>query len=351
MDPGSVNEATPWTRAWGRLKAEAFYVIVFILVAIIGGVQTAKSFRGEGEGPPTFIPVDQKALRRLNLQIVAQRALRQHKAVRFYLAVARLNLCFLATGTAAVLILVYLRISRERPASLLTAAGPPWGLWDVLKVAALFAGGAQLFHWIFTTGPSRPFTLPADWMAEIFARILLIGAIIHIAIVERKGRLSDLGLRRGGGSAALVGLAAFLAVQPFMRLTEAAELRWVSPLPLQDVLQAIYVTRSVAVLTLATILAVVVTPLSEELLFRGFLQPALQRWLGPSLGILGSAAFFAAAHRDLYVLPNMLVLGLALGYVYSRSRSLAAPVALHMAYNGMVMLTLFTWRGLAAAVR
>jgi membrane protease YdiL (CAAX protease family) len=105
------------------------------------------------------------------------------------------------------------------------------------------------------------------------------------------------------------------------------------------------------VLALAAIVAVVAAPISEELLFRGFLQPAIGRWTGRGSAIVLSAAFFAAAHMDLYAMPLLLILGIALAWVYDRTRSLAAPVALHMAFNGMTLLSVFAFRGLVTVLR
>ena len=48
-------------------------------------------------------------------------------------------------------------------------------------------------------------------------------------------------------------------------------------------------------------------------------------------------------------MPLMLVLGLASGYLYYRSRSIVAPITLHMAYNGTVLLTVLASKSLAAA--
>ena len=73
---------------------------------------------------------------------------------------------------------------------------PVWGLWDVAKLAALFAVGSQLFHHIFPFNPLRPFAGRGDWMAEIFARIVLVGRLpspegrfpLPHFLVRREGR-------------------------------------------------------------------------------------------------------------------------------------------------------------------
>jgi membrane protease YdiL (CAAX protease family) len=203
--------------------------------------------------------------------------------------------------------------------------------------------------------PERPFAVPGDWIAEIFIAILLAGATIHIVVAERGGHLRDLGIRGKFLAGIGVGLTAFLVVQPFLWLVTVLEERAarsgrIPEIPIQQILQVILQTRSGWVLALAAIVAVVVAPISEELLFRGFLQPALGRWTGRWMAIVLGAAFFAVAHMDLYAVPALLVLGIALGYVYDRTRSLAAPVALHMAFNGMTLISVFAFRGLVTAL-
>lgn len=122
----------------------------------------------------------------------------------------------------------------------------------------------------------------------------------------------------------------------------------VSPWPMQPALQAILETDSISLLIWACVIGAVITPISEELLFRGLLQPALQRWAGPWAAISLGAAFFSLAHMDLFAAPSMLVLGLALGYVYYRTRSLVAPFLLHAAHNTLVLMLFVGARTLPA---
>jgi membrane protease YdiL (CAAX protease family) len=260
-------------------------------------------------------------------------------------------------GAAVALVLGLSWAFRGRRPAPPGLAEPPWGLWDVLKVAALWAVGAQLLHSqaFFRLNPERPFAAPGDWMAEIFLGVLLIGAMIHVVVAERGGRLSDLGIRGRVWAGIGAGLLAFLVIQPFLQLAAVLEMRaadrvWIPDIPVQQTLQMMLETRSVWVMRLAVIVTLVVAPIAEELLFRGFLQPALGRWMGRWSAILLSAAFFAAAHMDLYAMATLLILGLALAYVYDRTRSIAAPIALHMAFNGITLLSIFAFRGLLTAV-
>ena len=372
MDSDAMNDAaSPGTNGTKKvrdfLRTEAFYLAVVILVVVMGGLKTWNEFRAQEEEQRTGQPPENAApnpLLQKDLDASGKKYLnwamtrteeRPRRAATFAVGIETLNRYLLFAGAAVALVMGSswaLRGRRRAPPAVIQ---PPWGLWDVFKLAALWAAGAQFFHskLFFPMNPERPFATPGDWIAEIFVAILLVGATIHI-VAERGGRLRDLGIRSNFLGAIGVGLTAFLVAQPFLQLIALLEERaardgWIPDIPVQRILQVILETRSAWVLTLAVIVAVVVAPISEELLFRGLLQPALGRWIGRWPAILFAAAFFAVAHMDLYAVATLLALGIALGYVYDRTRSLAAPVALHMAFNGITLFSVFAFRGLMTA--
>lgn len=84
----------------------------------------------------------------------------------------------------------------------------------------------------------------------------------------------------------------------------------------------------------------VVAPLIEELMFRGRLQPALERRLGVWQGVLATAIIFAVAHLMAVKLPSMLLLGLVYGAAAALTGSIWAGVILHVANNSLAVLML-----------
>ncbi len=87
--------------------------------------------------------------------------------------------------------------------------------------------------------------------------------------------------------------------------------------------------------------AAVAAPVFEEFLFRGFLLPSLTRYMAVWPAIALSAFIFAAAHLSVSEILPLMVLGIALGFVYTRSRNLLAPMLLHSLWNSATMLGLF----------
>ena len=87
-------------------------------------------------------------------------------------------------------------------------------------------------------------------------------------------------------------------------------------------------------------IATISAPLTEELIFRGWLYTALRDKLSfaPSLVIV--AALFAIAHWESTHLYALVVfpVGLALGFIRERTGSLKASISFHAVYNGVAFL-------------
>ncbi|HIK37567.1 MAG: CPBP family intramembrane metalloprotease [Geminocystis sp.] len=87
--------------------------------------------------------------------------------------------------------------------------------------------------------------------------------------------------------------------------------------------------------------ASIAAPIFEEIMFRGFLLPSLTRYYSVGDSILFSAFIFAIAHGSLAEAIPLASLGLILGIVYTRSRSLLASIMVHSLWNSATLLTLF----------
>lgn len=115
----------------------------------------------------------------------------------------------------------------------------------------------------------------------------------------------------------------------------------------QDAIRIFLASKDYPVLFALTIFCIVVLiPVAEEILFRGFLQNFLRRF-GRVFAILISSLFFSAMHfseaqgvANIQLLTTLFVLSCFLGYLYEKERSLWAPIGLHMVFNGMTILFL-----------
>jgi uncharacterized protein len=79
--------------------------------------------------------------------------------------------------------------------------------------------------------------------------------------------------------------------------------------------------------------ALVLAPLWEEILFRGFLYPFFKAKWGPWLALIVSSLLFAGMHAHLPTFFPLVFFGLILGWTYERYGSLGYPIALHAIFN------------------
>ncbi len=89
------------------------------------------------------------------------------------------------------------------------------------------------------------------------------------------------------------------------------------------------------------ITASIAAPIFEEIMFRGFLLSSLTRYLPVSASIVVSGSIFAIAHLSLAEVIPLTTLGIILGIVYTRSRSLLASIMVHSLWNSGTLFTLF----------
>lgn len=87
--------------------------------------------------------------------------------------------------------------------------------------------------------------------------------------------------------------------------------------------------------------ASIAAPIFEEIMFRGFLLPSLTRYLPVWGAILTSAFIFAFAHLSLSEIFPLATLGIVLGFVYTKSRSLLSSILVHSLWNSGTLFSLF----------
>ncbi|MBV9126514.1 MAG: CPBP family intramembrane metalloprotease [Verrucomicrobia bacterium] len=94
--------------------------------------------------------------------------------------------------------------------------------------------------------------------------------------------------------------------------------------------------------TAMIVAAVVIAPLVEEFLFRGYLYPIFRRYFGVMTGIFLNSALFAAMHVHLPSLAPLFVLAVCLTLAYEATGSLLVPMAMHALFNAfnVALLTL-----------
>jgi len=84
--------------------------------------------------------------------------------------------------------------------------------------------------------------------------------------------------------------------------------------------------------------ALIIAPLIEEILFRGYLLENLKASWGAKSALFVAAAFFALFHFQLGSFFFLYLLGIILGWIYIRSNSVWPCVIFHIVNNGLALL-------------
>jgi hypothetical protein len=256
-------------------------------------------------------------------------------------------------GIALLLGLLWQRL-QQGSASLLARNGDqpwetPWTgetIWQVLVAGFLFLGQFIVPLMISPLGSvlngfgSRGRAL----YALLYYLLMAVGAIAVLVLSIRPYRPLPAGWFRFKlrGSAWLWGVGGYLVALPLMLSVSVANQQlWQGQGGSNPLLQTVLEAQDPVTLGVFFFTAAIAAPLFEEFLFRGFLLPSLTRYM-PVWGAIALSSFiFAAAHLSLSEVLPLMVLGMVLGVVYTRSRNLVAPMVLHSAWNSITMLGLF----------
>lgn len=88
---------------------------------------------------------------------------------------------------------------------------------------------------------------------------------------------------------------------------------------------------------LQVFLLVVVSPISEEIFYRGFVYPVARNRTGVLGGILLTSLFFSLIHVDPRSTLVLFIISLVLCYLYEKSRNLIPAICVHAFYNFIVL--------------
>ena len=208
--------------------------------------------------------------------------------------------------------------------------------WTEIAVATVayfalsFAAGFALYA---MSGGAEPATVP---FYAVFAIATLAAVAVTVAVRVRS--LAAVGLRRTTVRWLLIGFGAGVGVWLLNRFVVLGYILITGDgsNPQAD----LAATAAGPALGLAGILLVgaVLTPIAEELLFRGVLFGALRRH-GMLLATLVSAVVFGLAHGITAVLFGAVVLGNVAAVLYERSRSIWPAVMVHAVNNAIIFTT------------
>lgn len=182
----------------------------------------------------------------------------------------------------------------------------------VLLSQALLDGGAILYLYLMVIGrTSAPFWPTIGWRR----------------LSSSAGSFRATALQYLSGGAVLAVVVSFSSA--FLNSKES--------LPIEELLKA-----RVSMLLFA-VLGVLVAPLVEETIFRGFLYPIIARRTGVAAGIAITGILFGMLHAvQLWggwgQIALLMMVGIVLTWVRARTGTVAASYFVHLGYNGLQLL-------------
>ncbi|MDA0266304.1 MAG: type II CAAX endopeptidase family protein [Cyanobacteria bacterium] len=256
-------------------------------------------------------------------------------------------------GIALLVGLLWQRLQQGAKSLLARHGNQPWEtpwagetIWQVLVVGFLFSGQIMVPLLISPLGGvlNSFGSRGRAFYALLYYVFMAVLAIAVLAISIRPYRPLPKGWFefKLSGSAWLWGVGGYLVALPLMLAVSLANQQlWQGQGGSNPLLQTVLEAQDPITLGVFFFTAAIAAPLFEEFLFRGFLLPSLTRYMPVGGAIALSSLIFAAAHLSLSEVLPLMVLGMVMGVVYTRSRNLVAPMVLHSAWNGITMLGLF----------
>jgi membrane protease YdiL (CAAX protease family) len=228
---------------------------------------------------------------------------------------------------------------------------PGWGLWSTLAwsagaalvlVASQTAGAVLYLAWRGSVAPAQP--IAVDELqnngamlasAFLFSTPLLLAYLAFAVRLSRVSFREYMALKWPGWRDMLTGVGALAAVI-FVAGTAATLTGQQTP----DFMGDTYRTaRDAGMLPLFFFSFVVLAPVQEELIFRGFMFRGVQRALGPWIAIVLTAAVWAVVHPqyEWFYVAEIFLLGVAFGWLRARTGSALLTMLLHAGMNAMAI--------------
>jgi len=220
----------------------------------------------------------------------------------------------------------------------------PWQPVDIGLVLCVVAAGqllAALAH--------MPDVTEGSWQyyAQFVLRTSIVfhgaaGAAVWILCVNRNiNPLRAFGIRRGKAAREVAaGVVAYLAAFPAVTVAALLAGLLLSAMNEEQSFQPVVSMmaepdQSIVVRVYLCLLAVVVAPVVEEVVFRGMALPVLTRYLGFPAAVSVVSMVFALMHGHLWSLAPLFAVAVAFSLGYTLTGSLRVPIVMHAVFNAV----------------
>lgn len=233
-------------------------------------------------------------------------------------------------------------------------AGPsPFVLFAAIIAVSYFLGAlvGLVLEAVFSAAGLDVAGPAGQLLSGVLTAIVFVGLVRLLVVGTGALSWSEMGLRRfdrGALADLLLGAAyAFpvVVVTAILAAVLVALFRVVSPSPLPP-------TGQVSGLLVQLVAGAIIAPIAEEIVFRGFAVTAWRRTIGAQRAIVRATLLFALAHvvsiqaSSFGEAIGLIAVGMGtrlpvaytLGLLFVRRGSIWAPIGLHAAFNGLLLV-------------
>jgi membrane protease YdiL (CAAX protease family) len=249
---------------------------------------------------------------------------------------------FLAVGLSIYLAVIWQISARRSTAPAETDAAPKktFGLPEAGLAAVLIL--FLMMNIVMSFGRSPIHMTNRD----LVANFLFTAFIVFVVAAFLKLRRVDVGSLGGFSKTSLkraisTGIILLLAATPLIMFAEVITQSFFGGgSSRQEIVDLFNTSQTIQQRVMIIVLAVIVAPMAEEFIFRFFIYGVFRRYFGIVIGLLFSAALFAAAHNHLPSALPLFVLGGCFTLAYEWSGSILVSMAMHALFNSVQLIFL-----------
>jgi membrane protease YdiL (CAAX protease family) len=233
----------------------------------------------------------------------------------------------------------------------LVAINKPWPLESFMRrlmvfLTFLYAGlalGAWAQHLLGVPADKSVLNMVIVTLCFQGAAVVLISRFLREHQIGWGGAFGFAG--PGQGRALLLGVLVALIFLPIgwgLQMASAQVMTQIQIKPVaQQAIQALQTAEVWPDRIYLGVVAILLAPVAEEMLFRGILYPAIKQAGFPRVALWGTALLFAATHHNAATFLPLALLAVALALLYEKTNNLLAPITAHSLFNAMNFLVLY----------
>ena len=261
--------------------------------------------------------------------------------------VALLNQTSILIGAGLLVLFAFYGWLALRSSARAVLTTKPFGLPDAIWGGILALG--MIFSLLCSIrSPIQLITFPDLLMNSVLYGALVLG-IIGVIGFQRHSAISIFQLQPSRfPKAAATGLLWLLITSPLIAAIQYAVQHFSGDTDDTQLIIRYFVEHpDLKNRILVIFMVLVVAPIAEEIIFRGYFYGIIRRYCGRIPALLTSSLLFTAIHGNLAAAPGLFFLAITLCLLYERTGTLWASMTLHAAFNTSTIIALILAPGAA----